>query len=598
MAGRRQAAPAPGLAWADVPARQIKMLGSLPVIYSFCQRLGIGQVIDDLVPIRDVATVTAGQAVEAMICNRLTSPAPLVRVGDWARTWAVPEILGIPAVALNDDKLGRTLDAIAPYLDQITSAAAIRAIGAFGIDISQLHWDMTSFSLYGAYDGADEDYPAPRYGHPKDRRTDLLQVQAGIAAAGDGGIPVWHRAYDGGAAEVSQVTGAMKALEKIAGTKKFLLIGDSKLISYDNVAAIGGQECTFLAPASKTYVKAAELAACDLGKATEVGYVAGRDQHKKNSNPDQLGRWHVLEDDQPFQIRNSRRKSDPPITLRRIFVHSTARASAAATSRTKKLTRAKDDLDRLVSGLGGRFYPSQEKAADRIRQIARDRKVGPYLRHAISTAPAAAAGGPEGTSTSTSTGSGQTAGAQATGAGQASGPGPADTWQGSGSGRPGKPALTWWFDQAAIDAEAATDGWYALLTSLDTQVTAAEVLLRYKGQEAVERRYGNLKGPLAVAPMFLHNNRRIAALITVISLALLVFCLIEREARRNLAPQTKIDGLYNQQPARPAGRLILTALAGMQLIPATATSPAQIPRPSPVQARLLDLLGVDPTHPP
>ena len=79
------------------------------------------------------------------------------------------------------------------------------------------------------------------------------------------------------------------------------------------------------------------------------------------------------------------------------------------------------------------------------------------------------------------------------------------------------------------------------------------MLLRYKGQEAVERRYSHLKGPLAVAPLFLKNNRRIAALITVISLALLIFCLIEREARRNLTPQTKVDGLYNRQPARPTG---------------------------------------------
>ncbi len=576
MAGRRRAAPAAELAWADVPARQVKMLGSLPVIFSFCRRLDISGVIDDLVPIRDVAAVTAGQAVEAMICNRLTSPAPLVHVQDWARSWAVPEVLGIPALALNDDKLGRTLDAIAPHLEEITGATAIRAIGAFGIDISQLHWDMTSFSLYGAYDQLDEDYPAPSYGHPKDRRTDLLQVQAGIAAAGDGGIPVYARAYDGGAAEVSQVTGAMKALKKIAGAKTFLLAGDSKLISYDNVAAIRKARCTFLAPASKLYVKAAELAACDLGKATEVDYVAGRDQRKKNTSPGQIGRWHVLEDDQSLVIRNSKRKSDPPIRLRRIFVHSTARASAALTSRTKKLTRAKDDLDRLARGLGGRFYPGEQEVTGRLRQIAAARKVGPYLRYATGT---------EGSE-------------QPAGTGQ-TGPGPADTWQGSGSGGPGKPTLTWWSGQAAIDAEAATDGWYALTASIDAKAeTAAGVLLRYKAQEAVERRYGNLKGPLAVAPMFLNSNRRIAALITVISLALLVFCLIEREARRNLAPQTKLDGLYNQQPARPAGRLILTTLAGLQLIPATATSTAQIPRPSPVQARLLELLGVDPTHPP
>ena len=566
----------PELAYAGTAERQFKMPGSLPVIYSFCRRLDTAAVIDDLAPIRDLATVTAGRAVEAMVCNRLTSPAPLVHVQDWARTWAVEEILGIPAVSLNDDKLGRTLDAIAPHLDQITSAVAIRAITTFHIDISRLHWDMTSFSLHGAYDEADEDYPAPRYGHPKDRRPDLLQIQAGIAAAGDGGIPVWHRAYDGGAAEVSQVTGAMTALKKIAGAKTFLLIGDSKLISYDNAAAITGKGCTFLAPASKTYVKAAELAACDLTQATEVAYVAQRDARKDSG---QRGRWHVLEDSRPFEIRNPKRKRDPAITMRRIFVHSSARATAAAASRAKKLARARDDLDRLTRGLGGRFYPDEKAVAERLRQIATSRKVGPYLRCTLGTAPDA-----------TTEGAGSADGAQ--------GPGIAGRDRGQGSGGPGKPALTWWLDQDAIDAEAATDGWYALLTNLDASITAAEVLLRYKGQEAVERRYGNLKGPLAVAPVFLRGNRRIAALITVISLALLVFCLIEREARRSLAPETKIDGLYNRQPARPTGRLILTTLASLHLTPATATTPAQITRPNPVQARLLELLHVDPTRPP
>ncbi|MET8760649.1 hypothetical protein [Lentzea sp. NPDC004782] len=61
------------------------------------------------------------------------------------------------------------------------------------------------------------------------------------------------------------------------------------------------------------------------------------------------------------------------------------------------------------------------------------------------------------------------------------------------------------------------------------------MLIRYKGQEVVERRYSAFKGPLAVAPMFLKTNRRIEALITVICLALLIFCLVERSVRRALA---------------------------------------------------------------
>ena len=53
----------------------------------------------------------------------------------------------------------------------------------------------------------------------------------------------------------------------------------------------------------------------------------------------------------------------------------------------------------------------------------------------------------------------------------------------------GKPTLAWEFDAEALQAEAAADGWYALLTNLDpAEADAAEVLIRFKGQEAPERR--------------------------------------------------------------------------------------------------------------
>ena len=163
----------------------------------------------------------------------------------------------------------------------------------------------------------------------------------------------------------------------------------------------------------------------------------------------------------------------------------------------------------------------------------------------------------------------------------------------------GKPTLTWHFDPAALAAETATDGWYGLVTNLDsTQVDAAGVLARYKGQEVVERRYGAFKGPLAVAPLFVQSNRRIQALVTVICLALLIFCLVERAVRRAIAPDLTLQGLYVGQPAKPTGRLIFQALAGLRLIPASGHDPPVIPQPSPLQAQLLELLDVDPTQPP
>ena len=244
------------------------------------------------------------------------------------------------------------------------------------------------------------------------------------------------------------------------------------------------------------------------------------------------------------------RKADPALELRRVFVWSSVRAGAAAAARDKKLQRARDDLERLARGLGSRHYPSPEAVNERLAVIAAKRRVKAYLLSEVGTDEA------------------------------------------------GKATLTWSFDPSAMDAEAATDGWYALLTNLDpTDANAAEVLCRYKGQEAVERRYGNFKGPLAVAPMFLKNNRRIEALISVICLALLIFCLVERTVRLALSPAVKLAGLWAGRPAKPTGRLIFVALSKLRLQPATTTSPAIIPKPPPLQARLLELLGVDPRQP-
>jgi hypothetical protein len=80
--------------------------------------------------------------------------------------------------------------------------------------------------------------------------------------------------------------------------------------------------------------------------------------------------------------------------------------------------------------------------------------------------------------------------------------------------------------------------------------------------------------------MFLNNNRRIAVLISVICLALLIFCLIERQVRTAIAPHTTLDGLYAGRPAKPTGRLIFQALAPLRLIPATAGQPPGMPQHS------------------
>src|SRR6266487_1650261 len=118
------------------------------VVGEFCRRLDLAGIVDRACPVREVARVTHGQVIEALVANRLSSPRPLLRVADWAREWAVEEVLGIAPDALNDDRIGRALDAVAPELDQIVGSVGARAIAVFGVDVARLHWDMTSISLY------------------------------------------------------------------------------------------------------------------------------------------------------------------------------------------------------------------------------------------------------------------------------------------------------------------------------------------------------------------------------------------------------------------------------------------------------------------
>jgi hypothetical protein len=131
---------------------------------------------------------------------------------------------------------------------------------------------------------------------------------------------------------------------------------------------------------------------------------------------------------------------------------------------------------------------------------------------------------------------------------------------------------------------SATDGWYALLTNLDpARADAAEVLARYQGQEVVGRRYGAFKGPLAVAPLFVQSNRRIQALVTVICLGPADVLPGRAAGPRCYRSPPHPGGVYVGQPAKPTGRLIFQALAGLRLIPASGHDPPVIPRPQPLK---------------
>ena len=93
------------------------------------------------------------------------------------------------------------------------------------------------------------------------------------------------------------------------------------------------------------------------------------------------------------------------------------------------------------------------------------------------------------------------------------------------------PALHWGRQDDALAAAAALDGRYVLGTNAPG-LTADAQLATSKQRDVPEKRYALLKGPLAVRPVFLHQQERILSLVCCTMVALLVFALLEWAARR------------------------------------------------------------------
>ncbi|WAX80210.1 hypothetical protein [Streptomyces sp. KMM 9044] len=119
----------------------------------------------------------------------------------------------------------------------------------------------------------------------------------------------------------------MARFQKTAAVKRFLMIGDSKLVSYDNLTALSGAQVEFIAPLAASATDTAVFAALDPATAERVDYVPVRVADRPTMDrPD----YRVLEDTHTL---TGKRRSDPPITVRRILVHSAGNALAQAKAR-------------------------------------------------------------------------------------------------------------------------------------------------------------------------------------------------------------------------------------------------------------------------
>ena len=510
-----------------------RSVGPLLLVEHFLRELEVKDTVDAALPRSARSILSVGEVVCALVASRLCSPSPLYDVAGWASGAAVHELLGIPPALLNDDRLGRALETFAVYAESLRSRVAAGAIERFGVSAGRLHVDLTTVGVAGAF----EDSALVAKGWASDRRV-ARQVRTLQASTPDGTV-LYSRPDPGNAAELTLVGASLERLLEISGPG-LLIVCDSAMGQPKTLREIDQAGVRFVVPL-RASAGFRERFLAEVGHAglRPVRYVPEREAKlpaaQRTRFKGALRDWRIPGSD-----------THPPLALRVAYVHSSEEATQVADARERALVKADDALERMRNGLGGRFYKTRAQLERRIGQI-----VGVNITGLIDV---------------------------------------------TVTTRAGRLTVTWQRNQEAIDTAASFDGIYALATNLPGRITAGQVLRLYKDQQIVERRHRDLKQTLKVRPIFLHNDDRISALISIVGISLLIFGLIEARTRAALGDTQQLPGLLPEgRAARPTGRNILAAFQGLGLTYTHTT--IQLDPLTDTQQHILDLLQIQPPWP-
>jgi len=550
-------------------------IGALPILNHFIRRLRLDQWLDEHLPPEDKRVkVPATKALLVLARNLLISREPLYGIGEWAAGYA-PDLLGLTPdelEALSDDGVGRALGWLFRSNQGAFVLAVIRhTIREFDVTLQQLHNDSTSITFHGNYsDAAEEGTRSGRttlaitWGHNKDHRPDLKQLVYILTLSDDGGVPVHFRAKSGNTTDDQTHVETWKLLCELAGRSDFLYVADSKLATAENMAYLHQHRGRFVTVLPRTRGEDK-----DFRQSLQEGKVSWRTVYEKIDEEDD--RKRVVD---RFCVAN-----EPTTTAegyRLLWYHSTRKAELDALARTHRIQRATRELDELRSRLGSprTRYRSRSKVTDAVEEILKAREVKDWITVAIEERVE-------------------------------------ERYRQVGRGRPTQNTryvkktstrfdLSYRIDYLRIAEDQKSDGVFPLVTNV-VELGQRDVLLVYKRQPVIEKRFSQLKTDFRVAPVYLKDVSRIQALLCVYFLVLLVEALVERELRQAMEREgLESLPLYpeNRPCRRPTARRVIDLFDDIHrhtLRGKSRTSTVFTTELSGLQRRILKLLGIPAT---
>ncbi len=510
---------------------ETRMIGPLVLTTPVLQRLGFRETVNRYCPIAEQADMDHGLVAELVTQSRLSDPGALYDLVGWAQRFALPDLY--PEVEraeqLNDDRAGRMLDAIYDQRALIWGDLVANAARFYQLDLHRLHADTMAMTFAGLFADQPEvegvPHLEPGY-NPQGEWVQQLKLFALVA--GDGGLPVWFDALDGGTGDSTTYAPQFAAfcahtrLANFLPLEEIILIGDGKMPTAGNQLTWLRLGLGYIGPVTmQDHHRQTLRELLAVGQTwEELPYVAQRDADKgPQERTVYRGLGHTVEVTDP---------EDPTRTwsVRHLYVHSSTLASREATRRQKEMQAIEAELQR-IQGLVNKYdYKTPEIIIQRVQKKAfKKRRAQKYFT-------LEAVGHPD---------------------------------------RPEAPLeLRYSVDREQAQQDAELEGVYLLVAGgKAATLSDADILAEWKGQHKVERCFRLVNQVFLVAPLFVKTPQRIAALVFLIMVGALVAGLIERQVRRVVAKlQQPIKGLMpeGRDTLRPTAQRLFKAFADYSLV--------------------------------
>ena len=465
---------------------------------------------------------------------------------------------------LSDDRLADILDRLADAATwaELETALNETVLRVYEVDGDRVRLDSTSAKTYaGVSEGG-----LFQFGHSKDHRPDLPQVKISLSALDTLGLPLTTTVVSGNGADDPLYVPEIQRVQATLGAGGKTYIGDCKMGALATRAWIAQSGDYYLCPLGGKQMPEDTLDALlapVFSGAQPLEPVYDPVPADPTVPPTLIAEGYVLTVDLAATVDGQ----SVPWRERQLVVRSVAQAARQTQALDARLQQAVADIDRLNERKQGRKIleaPALTAAAEQM--LAEQRVVGLIHLNLETTTQAI----PQ----------------------RRYGARPATCWVRHQS------TIRARIDPLAVAAAQQRLGWRVYATNHAT-LTVETAVHAYRGQYLIERSFGRLKGrALAITPLFLQTDARVAGLIRLLSLALRVLVLVEFVARRCLATTPEpIAGLYPGQPTRatasPTAELLLRAFRGISLsVVAIASQVRALLSPlSALQHRILTLLG-------